>query len=431
MMRPAPAVNDRAPARGGYRVNPGPVSLPPQERGEGRGEGESATVVHVTTVPMSLATHLSGQVGHMRARGFRVHVVASPGAELTAFAEREGVSVHAVPMRRAITPLEDLLAVWRLWALLRRLQPAIVHSHTPKGGLLGMIAATLARAPVRIYHVRGLPFVTASGLRRRLLRWTEWTSCALAHRVLAVSHSMRALAVEEGLCDPGKIAVPLGGSGNGVDAAGRFKPLPAAVRLATRARYGVPENALVVGFIGRLVRDKGFAELLAAWSALRERDPRLHLLLVGWLDDLEPDLRPLGAALEADPRIHFTGPVTETPTLYAAMDIVALPTYREGFPNVVLEAAAMGLPVVATSVPGCLDAVEDGVTGTLVPARDAAALERALRRYVEDPGLRARHGEAGRRRVLSRFRREAIWEVIEGEYRTLLAARAAARGARR
>ncbi len=113
------------------------------------------------------------------------------------------------------------------------------------------------------------------------------------------------------------------------------------------------------------------------------------------------------------------------------MDIVALPTYREGFPNVVLEAAAMGLPVVATSVPGCLDAVEDGVTGTLVPARDAAALERALRGYVEEPVLRARHGEAGRRRVLSRFRREAIWDVIEAEYRMLLAARAAApRGAR-
>jgi glycosyltransferase involved in cell wall biosynthesis len=266
--------------------------------------------------------------------------------------------------------------------------------------------------------------VTATGLRRRLLLWTERTSCALAHRVLAVSHSMRKLAVEERLCRADQIAVPLGGSGNGVDAAGRFRPLAPSVRAAVRARLGIPEDAVVIGFVGRLVRDKGIAELMAAWRALRQRDPRLRLLLVGWLDDLEPDLAPLGAALKADPRIHFTGPVTDTPPLYAAMDVLALPTYREGFPNAPLEAAAMTLPVVGTSTPGCLDAVEDGVTGALVPAGDAAALERALLGYLEDPALRARHGEAGRRRVLARFRREAIWEVVEAEYRALLAARA-------
>lgn len=380
-----------------------------------------AKLLHVTTVPVSLATHLSGQLGFVRRHGFSVHVITSPGPELAPFAEREQVPVDAIPMARAITPGKDLVAIWRLWRTLRRLRPDLVHSHTPKGGLLGMIAATLAGTPVRIYHIRGLPFVTATGLRRRLLRLSERTSCALAHRVLAVSHSMRSLAIEEGLCPPGKIKVLLGGSGNGVDT-DRFRPAPAEARRAARAGRGLPADALVVGFVGRLTRDKGIRELARAWTGIRDREPRAHLLLVGWDEADDPGSREAVAALRADPRVHLTGPVPDTTHAYAAMDLVALPTYREGFPNVALEAAAAGLPIVATSVPGCVDAVEDGATGLLVPAQDAAGLERALQRYLADPALRARHGEAGRRRAVAQFRREAIWAAIVAEYQDLLPA---------
>jgi glycosyltransferase involved in cell wall biosynthesis len=386
-----------------------------------RTESATATLVHVTTVPLSLA-FLSGQVSYMRSRGFRVHVVSSPGPGLSAFGEREGASVEAIAMQRAITPLRDLVALYRLWRTLRRTRPDVVHAHTPKGGLLGMMAATLARVPVRIYHVRGLAFVTESGFRRRLLLLTEWISCALAHRVVAVSQSMRSIAVDEGLCPRDKIKVLLGGSGNGVDAASRFKPLSKEARLAVRTEHGIPEDALVVGFVGRITRDKGIVELAAAWKRLREELPQLHLLLVGW-NELEPGLAALGAALQGDPRVRSIGPQSDMPRLYAAMDVVALPTYREGFPNVALETAAMRLPIVATSVPGCVDAVRDGVTGTLVPARDADALAEALRRYLVDPSLRAAHGEAGRRRVLAEYRREAIWEAIAAEYRDLLGVR--------
>lgn len=379
------------------------------------------TVVHVMTVPISLA-FLSGQVSHMRGCGFSLHAITSPGPELAQFAEREGATVHAIPMARAITPIRDLSAVWQLWRTLRAIQPDIVHAHTPKGGLLGMIAATLAGTPVRVYHMRGLAFLTESGSRRWMLRVTERISCALARRVLAVSHSMRSIAVEEGLCRPEKIKVLLGGSGNGVDAKGRLKPMDQTARCSARAQYGIPQSATVVGFVGRLARDKGIVELAAAWNLLRERHPGLQLLLVGW-DELEPALADLGAALRADERVHVTGPQSEMARLYAAMDVVALPTYREGFPNVALEAAAMALPIVATSVPGCVDAVQDGVTGTLVPAHDATALAAALERYLSDPPLRVRHGEAGRHRVLTSFRQEAIWDAIAAEYRSLLGSR--------
>lgn len=383
--------------------------------------GAKPAVVHVTTIPASLY-FLSGQASFIRGCGFDVHAISSPGCDLFTFRDRERAQVHPVAMTRKITPLRDLAALCRIWLALQRIRPQIVHAHTPKGGLLGMIAAWLARTPVRVYHMRGLPLVTASGMRRRLLRATEKTSCALAHRVIAVSHSVRAIAIEEGLCRGEKITVLAGGSGNGVDAVGRFKPLGEAERLAARAQHGIPADALVIGFVGRLVREKGIVELAMAWRRLREDDPRLHLLLVGPLEPEDPLPAEVLAALSSDPRVHLTGLDRDTPRLYAAMDVFALPTYREGFPNVALEAAAMELPVVAMAVPGCVDAVQDGITGTLVPQRDALALAKALQQYLSEPHLRAKHGEAARRRVLGEFRREAIWQAIADEYGALLEA---------
>ncbi len=379
-----------------------------------------ATVVHVTTVPWGLR-FLSGQVSFMRRVGFGVHAVSSPGPGLVAFGEAEHVAVYAIEMTRRVTPLRDLRALWELWRLLRSVRPEIVHGHSPKGGLLAMIAGWLARTPVRIYHLRGLPVLTASGARRRILRVSERTSCRLAHRVLAVSHSMRSIAIREGLCDAGRIKVLLGGSGNGVDATGRFRPLGGDVRRAAREQHHIPPGALVIGFVGRITRDKGVCELASAWRQLRDRHACLHLLAVGVFEDEDPLPDEVVSALRSDPRVHFTGLDWDTPRLYAAMDVLALPSYREGLPNVLLEAAAMALPVVATATPGCADAVQDGFTGTLVPPRDADALANALERYLSDPAVRATHGDAGRRRVLAEFRQEAIWQAVAEEYRELLA----------
>lgn len=374
-------------------------------------------VVHIFTVAQSLK-FLAGQPGFLRARGYDVSVITSPDPALDQFGGVQGCQTVGVEMPRRITPLRDLLAVVELVKTLRRVKPTIVHAHTPKGGLLGMIAATAAGVPVRVYHMRGLAHMTASGLQRTLLRATETVSCSLAHRVICVSHSLRSVAVDEGLVDPARIVVLLGGSGQGVDCTTRFHPDAVAVEevAAQRVALGIPTEAPVVGFVGRLVRDKGVGELSAAWQTLRVRFPDAHLVIVGpeeERDALDPQVL---ATLRADPRVHLLGFTENLPALYAMMRVLALPTYREGFPNVALEAAAMARPVVATQVPGCVDAVLDGVTGTLVPAADAPSLARAVGHYLADEAFATRRGLAGRARVVRDFRREAIWGAIADSY---------------
>lgn len=391
------------------------------------GRAEPIGLLHVTTIPMSL-TFLRGQVGYMKAQGFRVHAVSSPGADLEAFGRAEDVSVSAVGMPRKVTPFQDLAALIRLVAVLRRVRPTIVHAHTPKGGLLGMLAAAVCRVPVRVYHMRGLPMTSARSWKRRVLWCSEWVSCRLAHDVLCVGRGIREEAVRAGLCAPDRIRVLGSGSGNGVDARERFNSARTrdAGRRASRQDLGIPSDAEVIGFVGRLVRDKGIVELAEAWLELREAHPRSHLLLVGPFEPQDPVPNYIERALRKDPRVHLTGMDWDTPRLYAAMDVVALPTYREGFPNVPLEAAAMELPVVATRIAGCMEAVQEGVTGMLVAPGDSADLADRIAEYLANPELRRAHGRAGRRRVLSDYNPETIWQGVLHTYLRLLERRGTA-----
>ena len=376
-------------------------------------------LIHVTTVAASLWGLLSGQIAFMKSRGLDVRGIASPGPLLDEAAQREGMPVCAINMARRIEPLNDLISLWRLWRQLRRWRPAIVHSHTPKGGLLGMLAAAAARSPLRIYHLRGLPLETAVGWRRHLFRFTEWLACRAAHQVFCISESLRQEALRANLCPPDKIKVLHRGSGNGVDARHRFNPARFD-RDLVRRQLEIPSGVPVLGFVGRMARDKGIVDLTQSWEMLAAHRPDLHWIIIGDVDSRDPIPPKIHDRLRSDPRVHVLGFVRDVAPWYAAMDVCVLPTYREGFGNVLLEAAAMKLPVVATRVTGCIDAVIDGQTGILVAPRDAQSLAMAIARYLDDPKLRQRHGQAGRRRVLEDFRPGDIWSALYDEYRTLL-----------
>jgi glycosyltransferase involved in cell wall biosynthesis len=359
----------------------------------------------------------------MKRQGLEVHAVSSPGEALENFGQNEGVEVHGVEMPRAITPLRDLGAIRSICQVFREIRPHIVHSHTPKAGLLGTIAARISGVPVRIYHIHGLPLITATGVKRSLLGMSERTSSRLATQVLCVSNSVREVAVRDGLCPTDKVKVLLSGSINGIDSDGKFNPedYPENLRIEVRERYGIPPEAVVIGFVGRIVRDKGVIELAEAWRRLRESNPGLHLVIVGAPEPQDPVPQDVEDALRSDPRVHMLGLQFDMPPIFRAMDMLVLPTYREGFPLVPMEAAAMGLPVVATRVPGCFDAVVDGVTGTLVPARNTEALAEVINCYVNSPELRKHHGLAGRARMRESFRQEDMWQAVFEEYKRLLA----------
>jgi glycosyltransferase involved in cell wall biosynthesis len=378
----------------------------------------------VTTVPLSLR-FLHGQIAAMKARGYEVDAISSPGELLDVFAAREEIAVHPIAMTRRISPVHDAIALGRLWALLRRTRPRIVHAHTPKGGLLGTLAASLAGVPVRIYHIHGFRFMTARGLKRRLLRTIEWITCRFASQVYCVSPSLRGVAEAEGICRPEKMKVVLGGSINGVDVDGQFDPehVGPDTRRQVREQLGIPPDAPVMGYVGRVVRDKGLAEFVAAGKRLRVQFPELHLLVVGPFEREDPVAPDVEQALRSDDQTRITGQVDNPAPYYAAMDVLVLPSYREGLGYTLIEAGSMRLPVVATRIPGCVDAVDDGVTGILVPAHDAPALAAAVGRFLDDPALRQAHGAAGRARVRAMFRREAVWDAMAGEYERLLRAR--------
>lgn len=382
---------------------------------------QKVKLLHITTVPETF-NFFRGQIAYMKKQGYDIHALASPGEWVQKISDREHIPFHTVTMPRRITPLQDIVAIKQIWQQIRVIKPHIVHSHTPKGGLLGTIAAWLAGVPVRIYHIRGLPMMTATGYKRLLLSWSEKVACLLAHQVICVSHSIREVAIKEGFCSKNKITVLRGGSSNGIDAGDRFNPahLEPHTRKQVRQEYGIPDDAIVVGFVGRIVRDKGVEELVSAWKILRNEFPNLHLLIVGEFESQDPIYASTQAILQIDTRIHLTGEKCHTPPLYAAMDVLTLPTYREGFPNVLLEAAAMGLPVVATKIPGCIDAVQDGATGTLVPSHNGEALAQGIRNYLVDSQLRQQHGLAGRDRTLREFRQEDIWQALDQEYVKIL-----------
>jgi lipopolysaccharide/colanic/teichoic acid biosynthesis glycosyltransferase/glycosyltransferase involved in cell wall biosynthesis len=357
----------------------------------------------------------------LRDQGFDPVMLSSPGTNLSDVAAMEKVASIAVPMERQIAPGRDLVSLWRLWRTVRRVRPTIVDASTPKAGLLMGVAAWLARVPCRVYTLRGLRLETAEGLKRAILWVAEWVACACAHRVVCVSPSLRARVIGLGLVSSDKVVVLAKGSG-GVDLA-RFSPVnPGSPQTqALRVKLGIPLDTPVFGFVGRFVKDKGIRQLVESFQRLRRAYPSLRLLLVGDFeqgDAVEPEVR---RCIESDDAIIRPGFVSDTAPYYRLMDVLALPTYREGFPGVPLEAQASGVPVVTTRATGAVDSLIDGVTGFLVPVGDTEALTAAIGKLLSDSELRQRMGKAGRERMERDFHPEFIWEALVRLYRDLLA----------
>ncbi|HEX6570281.1 MAG TPA: glycosyltransferase [Acidimicrobiales bacterium] len=371
------------------------------------------SVAHLTTVDSSLRYLLYPQLTAVRDMGGDVFGVSAPGPYADGLAA-EGI--RHVPLgssTRSMNPLADVRAAIELWRILRRERPDVLHTHNPKPGLYGRIVGRLARVPVVVNTCHGLYFTeTDPWLKRTILLVLEGIAARFSHAELVQSaEDLDRLVARRAY--PRRRTRLLG---NGVDL-GRFRPgkLTAAERAELRGELGARDGQIVVGMVGRLVAEKGLLEL---FDAARRLDDRFVVVVAGPDDPAKPDALDrdtIRAATEQG--VRFLGMRDDVDRLYGAMDLFVLPSWREGFPRAAMEAAASGLPVIATDVRGCRQVVDDGVTGLLVPLRDAGALADAIRALGDDPDRRLRMGEAADERARERFDERQVVEIVLDTYR--------------
>lgn len=368
------------------------------------------------TVEITATTFLTGYIGFLRDQGWDVTVATRDEGHLQQWGNSLGVRVEPIGFVRNPSPLADARALAQCVRLLRSLRPDAVLTATPKAGLLGTVAAKLAGVPVRIYQVWGLRLETSTGVLRHVLHAMELVSLKAATKVVANSHSLVSRMEELGLVRPGAVEVPGAGSSHGVDTQ-RFAPgVDASIDPETQRFLDEVPADLTVAFVGRLAADKGIDTLFYALHLCESRGVSVRTLLVGPREDWA------GSAVEPA-RLHKVGSANDVRGYLAAADVLCLPSRREGFPNVVLEASAMGLPVVVSDATGCRDAVVDGETGIMVPVDDVDALAGAFIRLAENPQERSLLGSGGRRWVQEHFRQAYVWDAYANLLTTHVGAR--------
>jgi glycosyltransferase involved in cell wall biosynthesis len=374
---------------------------------------KNVRVAHVCTIDLSLRYLLGNQMKHLQGLGYDVIGISSPGPHVE-WLESNGIRHVAVPMKRAFTPVDDLRAVVDLARVMQRERLTIVHTHNAKPGLLGQLAARLAGIPVVVNTIHGFYFQDNTPLlTRRFYVLMEQIASSCSSAILSQSFEDLETAVAEHICARDEIEH----LGNGIDLT-RFDPSASDMR----ASLGIAQDDVVVGFVGRLVEEKGIRELWTAMKQLRATYPRIKLLIVGETDNHKGDAikREDAQAYGVDDICIFTGWRDDLPGLYKSMDVFVLPSWREGFPRTPMEAAAMKRPVVVTDIRGCRDTVIDGVSGRLVPVRDAAALARALDDVLRSPERARSWGEAGRKLAEERFDERRVFEKVADTYARLL-----------
>ncbi len=386
-------------------------------------------VAHVTTTDISLEFLLGPQLAAMAAAGFEVVGISAPGPYVEALEAR---GIRHVPLHHATRSFaldQDVRTFGELVSVFRRLRPTIVHTHNPKPGLYGRIAARIARVPVIVNTVHGLYAQADDPLARRAAVYS-------IERVAGLCSQTDLMQNAEDLETLARLGVPrrkLTLLGNGIDLE-RFDPARVTAADAHAARVelgGCDPDDVVVGLVGRLVREKGYADVFEAARMLRDHTPRLRFAIIGADDSEKGDaLTATELALAEGAGVRFLGGRFDMPRLYAGMDLLVLASHREGFPRTPMEAAAMGVPVIATNIRGCRQAVDDSVTGRLVPVRDPRALAAAIRDLADAPELRHRLGAAGRKKAEREFDDRRCVEITLETYRRLLAARSSAVAAR-
>ena len=374
---------------------------------------EKANLLFLVTDSQS-TRFLAGGMRLLKLAAIQPTVVSTSGQALSELAKSDEIPVVALNMKRRPAPFHDLIALWKIIRLIQSVRPQLLVAATPKAGLLAMIAGRLMRIPLRVYLLWGLRLETTSGIFRTLLRALERVACRCATDVFAVSQSVRTVGLQLALCDVAKISVIGHGSSHGVNI-DRFH-YRNGDRHARREELNLDNDAFVVGFVGRLSVDKGICDLQQIWLEFIMKCRHSHLIVIGSIDPTDPPPRSTLRWLRNDGTVSWIGDA-DSATWYSSFDVLALPSHREGFPNVVLEAAACSIPTCAYRVTGSSDAIVDRSTGTLTAPMNISDFVVALLTYSDNPAIRLQHGQAASQRVDERFTADSVWWGFAGALR--------------
>ena len=378
-------------------------------------------LVRITTVPVSMMVLLKGQLKFMKQNGFDVTMISSEGPEVAQLTAQENCPHIGIKLTRKITPFTDFISLVKLTLLLRKIKPDIVHTHTPKAGLIGMWAAKLAGIKLRLHTIAGLPWMESKGLIRRLLITVEKLTAFAATNVFPNSFVQKDFLLKNGVAK-NKMKVIGNGSSNGIDIDFFSKNLDIENQAKLfRQREQINGDAWVWIFVGRIVRDKGIIELVDAFLEIQQQFPEDKLLLLG---EQEPHLDPLDDKyinlLKSHHSIICCGFKKDIRPYLAASQVLIFPSYREGFPNVPMQAGAMGCALIMSDINGCNEIVNHGKDGWLVTAKNSFELIKAMSDARNNPSLVHEYSNRIREKVISNYSQKSLWNLILSEYQILL-----------
>lgn len=377
-------------------------------------------IIRITTVSGSLVGTLKGQFAFMR-QFYEIIGVCSNDPELIELSKREGVRTVGIEMTRKITPFQDLKALIQLYRLFKSENPEIIHTHTPKAGTLGLMAAFLARIPHRLHTIAGLPLMEATGKKRKLLNLIEKITYACATNIYPNSKGIYDFVERERFTRSEKLKVIGNGSSNGIDIS-HFNPklFSDKSKEILRAELNIPSNERVLIFLGRIVADKGIHELIDSFTSVSKKIDDVTLIIGG---DYERNLDPIShkteKLLNTHPKIKLLGWVKDVRPYLSISELMIFPSYREGFPNVVMQAGAMGLPVIATDINGCNEIIIPDINGIIVPPKNTKKLERAILDYLNNDTQNF-SADTCRKLIVERYDQKLIWKLLHEEYERVL-----------
>jgi glycosyltransferase involved in cell wall biosynthesis len=364
---------------------------------------------------------LEGQLQFMSSY-LDIVAVSSDKTYLSQVASREGVRSHAIEMSRTISPIKDFIATCKMYRFLKKEKPEMIHSHTPKAGIVSMLAARLAGVPLRLHTVAGLPLMEASGIKRSILNLVERLTYSCATQVLPNSQGLVKFVEDHKFAKPSKISMIGNGSSNGIDTT-YFNPnlYDDNFRTTLRNELSIEKDSFTFIFVGRIVADKGIHELVDSFLKIYTKNDKVTLLLVGAFEpELDPIKEDVLEIIESHPAIKSVGFKNDVRPYFAISQALVFPSYREGFPNVVMQAGSMGLPSIVSDINGCNEIIIESVNGLIIPVKDVEKLTEAMKNMLSRPLVFEEKSSEIREMIVQRFERKIIWDALLKKYQELI-----------